>query len=147
MFNQHWGDFIPPPLLPTLGSLYVGSDYNFDVASYLEVGSDIPYNESYSSMLTVGSVSIFTVENMLGVGSYFPFAMANMLDVWSDDSAIDGLVALTIESDDASIDALLAMQMGSGDMIDDIAGWISLKANTAQQVDRIAVIKLQSPSI
>lgn len=147
MFNQHWEDFIPPPLLPTLGTLYVGSDYDFSAASYLDIGSDIPYNENNDSLLSIGSVSIFTAENVLSIGSYVPFPMASMLEIWSDDTGIDGLLSLTIESNDTPIDALIPMRMGSGDTVDDIAGWISLKANTLQQVDKIAVIKLQAPSI
>jgi len=134
--------------MQTLGVLYIGSSFAFEIGNYLTVGSDIEYNDHYSGTLTVGSTAAFSVDNFLYTGSYFNYPIStDLMDIWSDDVGIDGLGFLEMGSDDAAADALLPMQMRSGDEIENNVGSIAVTSNTLQQIDKVAVIKLQSPSM
>lgn len=133
--------------MQALGVLYIGSSYALESDNLLFAGSDIEYNDNYSGTLTVGSTALFAVDNFLFTGSYFPYPAASMMEILSDDVSVDGLGFLELASDDVAVDALLPMQMRSGDEIENVVASISLTINTLQQTDKVAVIKLQSPSV
>ena len=133
--------------MQALGVLYIGSSYALESDNLLFAGSDIEYNDNYSGTLTVGSTALFAVDNFLFTGSYFAYPFANIMDIWSDDDTVDGLGFLELGSDDVAVDALLPMYARSGDEIENVVASISLAVNTLQQTNKVAVIKLQSPSV
>lgn len=132
--------------MQALGVLYIGSSYALEISNFLFAGSDIEYNDGYSGTLTVGSTALFSVNNFLYTGSYFPFSIAGMTDMYSDDVNVDGLGFLELGSDDVAIDALYPMSADSGHVIENVVASIAMTTNTSQQINKVAVIRLQTPS-